>query len=292
MILLYWILLKALLLPGNEVKQDITFLSNVKVKMDYTHKGVIGAYITYEISISELKAKVQNDSIVNTANILVQTQLLAGNSGIMTNHGYNRIQDENGCLLLRNNNKGMDFIVKDKKKGETFIPYAAMDLSEGKHVLDLTIKIKASGAFPQVYTQTIYQKGLVIQKPMTYTAIFDIDYVEVNELTPKNKQWDVGWFSTFKPDVSIQIMMANTIVWFDYLRDTYVYAQGPKSRNIKFTISKNDQIRFLVEDQDLIMHDFIGEQLLPFNSKDLGKTQTIKNQFDSVKDCSARYRIE
>lgn len=292
MILLYWLLFNSFLLSGYEDKLDDTFLSNVKVKMDYIHKGVIGAYITYDISIRGLKDKVQNDSLVNSANILIQTQLLVGSSGIMTNLGYNRIQDENGCLLIRNYSKGMDFIVKDKKKGETFIPYAAMDLSEGKHTLDMTIKIKASGAFSDVYTQTIYKKGLVIQKPTTYTAIFDIDYVEVHELTPKNKHWDVGWFNTFKPDVSIQIMMANTIVWYDYLRDTYVYAQGPKSRNIKFTISKNDQIRFLVEDQDLIINDFIGEQLLPFNSKDLGKTQAIKNQFDSVKDCSARYRIE
>lgn len=287
-----WLFLSNFLMLQQPAKEKLNFISNVKVETDSVYMGVIGMYISYELSLKELKLKQKNDSIVKTSQIIVKAVLTHSENKIKSNPGYGEISDHDGFLTPQVLQSGMNFFHSDTERKYIFIPYAAMSINTPNPILNIALEVSCKGKYSNEYEQIIGLKSVTIRKPPVYKATLDIDYIKVSERTPKNTLWDTDLPNNSAPDVSVKVYLATTLIWSDLIDDTYYYSRGTESKSITFYISQYDQIRFLVEDIDLTNHDFIGEQILYFNFKRLGKPLRLNRRYNSVTDCAATYKIE
>lgn len=292
MMLFFWLMVNSIFLPDPKTQKEIAFISNVKVNQDYTYQGAIGVYITYEMSTKALRDAIKNDSLFKKTKILLSASITSGNKPIQTHPGYDIVTNQRGFLEVHNTHSDMPFLNTERSNSFLFIPYAAMRLKTGKHPLELAINIEATGPYPLTYCQALTLRPFTIQKPSVYQVTVDIEFIEVNKLNAKNKVWDFGLASKIPPDITTRIFVANTWVWGDHIDNTYYYTRGPRSKNIKFYISKNDEARLHIEDRDLVIHDFIGEQIIPFKIRDLNQTLHLEPKFDSVIDSDVSYKIE
>lgn len=118
------------------------------------------------------------------------------------------------------------------------------------------------------------KKDISFKKPPTKLFTLNIDYIEVNPHNAKGHVWDHAMFNSDAPDVGVNILTGNTTVWKSSVNDTYMFAVGPNSKNITFTISENDKVTVLVQDIDVMFHDFIARWNFTTNDKKLNTLYT------------------
>lgn len=271
----------------------VNYISNFRVTQNHNYKGVQGILVEYDISFKDLLIKLENnDSLLSKAEFYFNTILSVNGTRIKPALGYSIMKNNKGNFqhVKRYNN----FYFKESVplKEDFFIPYAALDIDSGKHNISILSTLNGKDPLDNVYQQSIVTKNILIDKPKQKLVTFNIDYVEVEMLNPKNESWDFNIYNNAKPDVKVTFYVANTLIWTDNVKDSYIYAKGPKSKNIIFKISEGDKIRFRVEDIDVLFHDFIGELVISTPIANELKEHTLSKKFGSVKDCSATWKIE
>ena len=272
--------------------ESIIFIRNAKTLPNINNKGVYGIDFNYEIDFKALEDKISNDSIMDLSKFTLNITFSENGSKIKPALGYQKLKNKNGNLTLIKKYDSFDFGSNYPIKESLFIPLAAFNLSEGEHTINVLVGLNGTDALGNKYQQVIIEKNIVLKKKPTHKITFNIDYLEVNKLMSNGQTLDAGFYNTLAPDVSVKIMLANTIIWKEAVRDDYIFAKGPKSKNIQFLVSTDDEIRFLVEDEDIVFNDFIGELKIPVYDTQIGKQFTLNKQFNAVIDCVASYKVE
>ncbi|HUM51850.1 MAG TPA: hypothetical protein PK431_08540 [Chitinophagales bacterium] len=265
----------------------------VGVETDYISEGVKGIKLTYRYNFLPLEEQNHNDTILSKASFSISAILYENNNAIEPALGYKSIANENGDAAF-----GFDFLSNEMqaskfdKKKSLFIPYAALKLSEGNHVISIKTLFSGTDGTGIKHEQKLLNENVNFSKPKTNTFTLNIDYIEVTEKNAKGNVWDIAFFRTDAPDVGVNVLVGNISVWKKNVNDTYMFAVGPNSKNITFTISENDRVELLIQDIDVLFHDFIAR--LAFETKKI-KTNQIYNyntESGNVKSCSLNFKID
>ncbi|MBK7139990.1 MAG: hypothetical protein IPH74_13675 [Bacteroidetes bacterium] len=71
-----------------------------------------------------------------------------------------------------------------------------------------------------------------------------------------------------------------------------MFAVGPNSKNINFTISENDKVALLIQDIDIMIHDFVAKWFFSTSNKKDGLFSTYNTAKGNIKSCSLNFKIE
>lgn len=264
----------------------------VNVETDYTSDGVRGINITYRYNFLPLEEENHNDTILSKASFSISAILYENNKAIEPALGYQSTANANGDAAF-----GFDFLSNEMqaskfdKKKSLFIPYAALNLSQGNHTISIKTLFSGTDGTGIKHEQKLLNENVNFTKPKTNTFTLNIDYIESTEKNAKGNVWDIAFFRTDAPDVGVNVLVGKISVWKKNVNDTYMFAVGPNSKNITFTISENDRVELLIQDIDLIFHDFIGQ--LNFDTKKLKTNQVYiyDTPKGNIKSCSLNYKI-
>lgn len=287
----------AFIVTQNSLKaqENLHIIQSIDVKTDYTYEGVQGVNVIYKYSFFPIEEKYHKniDSILQDADFLLQTKLLIDNKSITIASGYktigntkNELEDEYS-FFAREMYRGTS-----NKKIERFIPYAALNLSEGKHIISAKGLFSGKDKLGAKYAETVQKDNIEINKPKTHVFTLNIDYIEVNETNAKGNAWDIALFRPDAPDVDANVLIGNTSVWENHVNDTYMFAMGPKSKNISFVISDKDRVTILVQDLDVFFHDFIAKWIFETKDKKAGELNTYEKAGGNIKSCSLSYKVD
>lgn len=271
---------------------SVDYISNVKINKDIVVEGALGIGIDYTIDFSAFRKSIGNDSILDLSNFIFNVTFSENKIKIKPSFGYDKNKSKAGSLQYTKKYGSFEFSTTQPIKESIFIPYAAFNLSEGLHNINVLIGLNGAVVNGNSYNQTVIVKDIAINTPKRLTTTINIDYIEVNEIDKNNKFWDLGYFGKAAPDVSVMLKLGSFLVWRDGVNDTHVYAKGPRSKNIQFSVGANDILTLLVVDDDVMLSDFIGKTTVSVKATELGKTFNFPTKFESVKDCAATYKIE
>jgi hypothetical protein len=272
---------------------NIKIIGSVDVETDYTSNGVKGINITYRYNFLQLEEENHNDTILSKASFAVSAVLYENNQPLEPALGYQSVANANGDAEF-----GFDFLSNEMqaskfdKKKSLFIPYAALKLSQGNHIISVKSIFSGTDGTGNKHEQKLIDENISFKKPKTNTFTLNIDYIEATEKNAKGNVWDVAFFRTDAPDVGVTVLVGDISVWKKNVNDTYMFAVGPNSRNIVFTISENDRVELLIQDIDVLFHDFIAR--LAFDTKKLKTNQvySYNKASGNVKSCSLNFKID
>lgn len=271
---------------------DVKIISYISVETDYEKDGAKGINISYKYNFLSLEEYDHNDTILKNCTFQLKTTLLSNNEPVEPAIGYMANTNNNGDLEYSISLTGKDIeATKFDQQTTQFIPYAAMNLKEGEN--NITIQAEMSGKDATGYLhQDIKEKlGITFNKPPTKLFTMNIDYIEVNVQNTNGNAWDYAYFKTDAPDVSVTILVGNTSVYKANVNDTYMFAVGPNSKNITFTISEKDKVGVLIQDIDVLFHDFIAKWNFTTHDKKDGQLYTYDKAKGNIKSCSLNFKI-
>lgn len=272
---------------------QLDIIQGIEIEPNYIDDGVHGMKITYRYNFLSLEEEHHNDTLLQNCTFTIKTKISENGKNIGTAKGFKSVTNQNGDLEFTIQLIGSEIQAsKYDKLAVQFIPFAALNLVEGEHNLAVKAEISGKDATGFLHNQKIEKSGIVINKPITKTFTMNIDYLEVNTLNSIGQAWDYGIFKTDAPDVGINIMVGNVSVWKSNVNDTYMFAVGPNSKNISFTISKNDKVIFLVQDIDVMFNDFIAKWSFSANDKKIGSNYNYNKAKGNVKSCNLSFRID
>lgn len=272
---------------------QLDIIQGIEIEPNYIDDGVHGMKITYRYNFLSLEEEHHNDTLLQNCTFTIKTKISENGKNIGTAKGFKSVTNQNGDLEFTIQLIGSEIQAsKYDKLAVQFIPFAALNLMEGEHNLAVKAEISGKDATGFLHNQKIEKNGIVINKPITKTFTMNIDYLEVNTLNSIGQAWDYGIFKTDAPDVGINIMVGNVSVWKSNVNDTYMFAVGPNSKNISFTISKNDKVIFLVQDIDVMFNDFIAKWSFSTNDKKIGSNYNYNKAKGNVKSCNLSFRID
>ena len=291
--LLYMLFTGALLMQAQHTKPVLKYINAITTETNYKQAGVVGIKITYKYNFLPLEELTHNDSILRDATFNIATKIYENNKALEPATGYQLSADLNGDIIYNLSLYSSDVkaSVSDKQKS-IFIPYAALKLSEGTHTITVIAELTGTDGTGAKHHQKVEKAATTFNKPATQTATFNIDYIEVNTLNAKGKAWDYSIFRTDAPDVGVILNLANTIVWKNHVNDTYMFAVGPKSQNIIFTISKGDIITLDVNDIDVMFHDYVANLTFSTKDKKPGQLYAYDTAKGNIKACKMTFKID
>lgn len=270
----------------------IEYIKNFKITPDYSFKGAQGIYIEYTVDFNQLRKEINNDSILSMTKFYFNTTLSINGTKIKPALGYNYMKNSNGNYQYIKKYDDFEFDNSSAIKESYFIPYSAIGVDSGVNKINILSSLSGTDGYGKEYLQNLIYKDILIHKPKQNKVVFNIDYVEVETLNTKKQSWDYNIYNNDKPDVSVSFYIGNTLIWTDNVKDSYIYAKGPKSKNITFNVSENDKIRLRVEDIDVVFNDYIAELIIPTPKITTAKSFVVSNKFGSVKDCAITWKIE
>ncbi|MFN8282122.1 MAG: hypothetical protein U0U67_02855 [Chitinophagales bacterium] len=269
----------------------VKILSYIDVDTDYEFEGVKGINITYKYNFLSLEEDQHNDTILDNCTFYLKTKLYVNGAAVKSELGYNAYKNSNGELEYSITLTGRDIQAsKFDRKATQFIPYAAMQINEGEYAITINTEMTGNDATGQSHTDK-KEKPVTFKKPATKIVTMNIDYIEVNTLNAKNQAWDYALFKTDAPDVGVDIKVGNSTTWKSHVNDTYMFAVGPNSKNIQFTISEKDKFAVLVQDIDVLFHDFVANLIFTTKDKKDGQVYTYDKASGNIKTCSLNFKI-
>lgn len=279
-------------LKGLAQSDEVKILSTIAVEKDYYVEEAKGLNIACKYNFLSLEEQHHDDTILIGATFYVTTRILENGVEISPAKGYASLIGESGTLMFSIPLTG-DKIEASKfsKSLEQFIPYASLAIPEGKHTLQVSVSISGKDATGKVWEDKRLTDEITIIKPPIKLVNFNIDYIEVNPLNAKGNAWDYSVFKTDAPDVDVSIMIGSVVVWKSHVNDTYLFSVGPYSRNISFTISQGDKVGVLIQDMDVMYHDFVAKWLFATNNKSDGVEYTYDKSKGNIKSCNLKFSI-
>lgn len=271
---------------------ETKIISNLGVLPDFTFEGAKGINLTFQYNFHPIYEQTHNDTILQDCTFTLKVKLVAENKTIGAAKGYQFVENSQNELEYTITLSGTDLqATKVNKKTNQFIPYAALQLPEGVHAIKVQTSLNGKDVLGNEYHQNFEKNSITITKPATQLFTMNIDHIEVKPFTSNGQAWDYAFFKTDAPDVGVNIMVGNTTVYKKNVNDSYMFAAGPDSRNIVFTISKNDKVVVKIQDIDVLFHDFVAKWVFSTN-KMPGVTYTYKKPTGNVKSCLLTFRYE
>lgn len=283
----------SILLSTNIIASNLDIIKSVSVETDYEYQGVKGINITYKYNFLPLIEENNNDTLLARSSFKINTQLYLNNIAIEPAIGY---QEQIGTY------ENLEFNLflfstdisptKNDKSMAQFIPYAALKLNEGNQTINIKAEITGKDATGFFHHQKVEKNDVTFNKPKTKTFTLNIDYIEVNLNNSKGQAWDYSFFKTDAPDIQASVLVGNISVWKKNVNDTYMFAVGPYSKNINFVISENDKVAILIQDIDIIFHDYIAKWNFTTSDKKSGILYTYNKAKGNIKSCNLNFRID
>ncbi|MBK9329735.1 MAG: hypothetical protein IPM95_10585 [Sphingobacteriales bacterium] len=272
--------------------QEFKILSTISVETDYEYGGVKGFNITYKYNFLSLEEFAHNDTLLRGCEFKLTTQLLANNEKVKPAQGYKSVTNSSGVLEYTIKLKGREIQPSyfDKKVTQ-FIPYAALNLTEGENTVTVQAEMSGKDADGHLHQHKKEKKDISFKKPPTKLFTLNIDYIEVNPHNAKGHVWDYAMFNSDAPDVGVNVLVGNTSVFRSNVNDSHMFAAGPNSKNISFMISAKDKISVLIQDIDVLFHDLIAKWEIATRYKKDGQVYTYDNTNANIKSCSVNYKI-
>ena len=278
---------------SNIYASNPTIISSINVETDYEFEGAKGIYITYKYSFLSVVEESHNDTILKDCTFKILTKLQVGNTIITPLAEFKTIKNNDGELETINVLSSNDITpTKYSKTISKFIPYAALNLVQGEHTINVLTELTGKDATEKDINQKLEKKDITFTKPLTKKFFLDIDYIEVNTLTSGGNAWDYAIFKTDAPDVGVDVKLGGVSLFATNVNDTYMFSVGPKSRNIQFDISENDNITILVQDIDVFFHDFIAKWNLSTKNKKAGVLYNHSKAGKNIKACNLDFKFE
>jgi hypothetical protein len=272
---------------------NLDIIGNVSVETNYYYEGAKGIRVTYRYNFLSLEEEHHDDTLLNNCIFYIKTTLSENGNFVEPANGYGSVTNSSGDLEFIITLQGRQTQAsKFDKDVSQFIPYAAMQLSEGSHTIVVHAEISGTDATGFLHQQKVEEKDIIFKKPATKLFTMNIDFVEVQTLNSNGQAWDYAIFKTDAPDVGINILVGNTSVWKCNVNDTYMFAVGPNSKNINFTISENDKVALLIQDIDIMIHDFVAKWFFSTSNKKDGLFSTYNTAKGNIKSCSLNFKIE
>ncbi len=271
---------------------ETKIISNIGVLPDFTFEGAKGINLTFQYNFLPIYEQTHNDTILQDCTFKLKVKLESNNAKIGAAKGYQLMENSQNELEYIITLSGTDLQGSTvNKKTNQFIPFAAMQLPEGTHVINVQTTLSGKDVLGNEYQQKFEKNSISIAKPATQLFTMNIDHIEVKPFTSSGQAWDYAFLKTDAPDVGVNIMVGNTSVYKKNVNDSYMFAAGPDSRNITFAISKNDKVVVKIQDIDVLFHDFVAKWVFSTN-KMPGVTYTYKKPTGNVKSCLLTFKYE
>lgn len=273
--------------------ENLKIVSTIEVETDYMYEGAQGINISYKYSFLPLEEQNHNDTILKNASFGINTLFFEDGNVIEPAKGYQSLLNEDGAISVNFTFFGSELDPsKFYKLKSIFIPYAALNLQEGKHIISVRGMFSGTDGAGVKHQQTIQKDNITFNKPKTNVFTLNIDYVEANILNSEGKAWDYALFRTDAPDVGINVLVGKTSVWSSHVNDTYMFSVGPNSKNISFLISEKDNVNILVQDIDIMFHDFIAKWVFTTSDKKPGTLYSYNKAKGNIKSCNLTFKVD
>lgn len=282
-----------LMVFNNVFSSNLDIISSVTIETDAESEGAKGINVIYKYNFLPLEEESHNDTLLNGSIFKIKTNIYQNNVPVEPANGYASVTNSNGDIEFTLTLMGADIDAsKLDKKITQFIPYAALKINQGNNTIQIKTEISGKDATGFLHQQKLEKSSIQFNKPITKTFTMNIDYVELNTLNAKGKAWDYSVFRTDAPDVGVNLLVGNTSVWKSHVNDTYMFAVGPNSKNISFSISENDKIVVLIQDIDIMFDDFAAKLLFSTSDKKTGVFYTYNKSKGNIKSCSLNFKID
>lgn len=276
----------------NIYANELKIISNISVETDYEKDGAKGINISYKYNFLSLVEYDHNDTILKDCTFQLKTKLLSNNEPIEPATGYRANTNNNGDLEFSISLTGKDIeATKFDQKVTQFIPYASMKLKDGENNITIQAEMSGKDATGHLHNDIKEKSDVTFKKPITKTFTINIDYIEVQPITTDGQAWDYAFFKTDAPDVGVTVLVGNTTVYKINVNDTYMFAAGPNAKNITFTISEKDRVGVLIQDIDVLFHDFIAKWNFTTHDKKDGILYTYDKAKGNIKSCNLNFKI-
>lgn len=272
---------------------NLKIINSISVEKDVEYQGAKGISITYRYNFLPIEEENHNDTILKGAVFHLKTYVLENSSFVEPANGYASVKNTNDDIEFDLTLMGSEITPsKFDKKITQFIPYASLNLVSGNHNIQIKAVLEGKDATGFFHQQEMEKPYIQFTKPATKLFTLNIDYIELNTLNSKGHAWDYALFRTDAPDVGVTILVGNTEVWKSHVNDTYMFAVGPNSKNINFTISENDNVIILVQDIDVMFHDFVARLVFETKNKKINQIYTYNKTSGNIKSCNLNFKIE
>lgn len=290
-LLLSILLLAAGLPPVYAQIVNCTFIKNIVIKKDVYYEGAHGIEIDYTYNFDSLKTALHNDSLMDASLFTFTIGFASPAGNLKTTRQYKSLRNKNNEAEYSYVFRTKDFGFKDVMV--CFVPYAALDIPEGKNTLLLSFSLNGKDGNGKSYEQYFPKQTVEINKKKQRQMTFNIDYVEVDKTDFKGEVWDFSPFGyNTQPDVATTFTVGNVLLWKMSVENTTVFAVGPKSKNIIFKISEGDEVDIKITDVDMVFDDFIGEYKIKPSAADMGMLHTIDKPTGKVIGCNMNWKAE
>ncbi|MFN8284614.1 MAG: hypothetical protein U0U67_15435 [Chitinophagales bacterium] len=257
--------------------KQLTLFRDIEIRTDVNYEASNGIEISYEYNNNENEGQYSyiNDQFYKES-YYVYVTLFENNKPIKAIPNYKDITNEYGNIRIIE--PISRFYPRDKLK-PTFIPYAALKLSEGKHVITAKFEVICQKSEANKFHQKIEKQNINFNKPATQTVSLGIEYIVVGNKYFKDGFWDLDKPS---PDIEVLVFSGNTLIWNKKSYDNYTFTNSSSTKNISYTISKGDAINIHLVDLDILFNDYIGEIFVKLSDDDIGKVHTANKYDDAV----------
>jgi hypothetical protein len=272
---------------------DAKYITAVTVEKNDTEFGVQGLKIMYSYNFSPLGKQATIDSISKTTSFKIKTTIFIKDEAVNPGYGYSKFRNARNGFEIISRLSGIDIRnTKTSQQVTVFIPYAALKLPA---LTSYTATVKAA-LFSTVdiadkQVQLIEQGNITFYKPETLLATIHVDSIEVNTLDGKGRAWDYSFFGKDYPDIGVSIYLANNLLWDKHTNNNFLFVLNPNEKTYAFSISKNDKIIILIQDRDLLIHDFIDQFNCGTADKVKGQWYYLIPNSKNIKYCKISYSI-
>jgi hypothetical protein len=272
---------------------DAKFITAVTVQKTDTKADVQGLKISYTYSFSPLGKQATIDSILKTTSFKIKTRIFIKEEAVNPGYGYSKLSNVRNDFEITSRLSGLDISnAKTGKQLTVFIPYAALKLPA---LASYTATVKAA-FFSTVditdkQVQLFEQGNITFYKPETLVATVYIDSIEVNTLDAKGRAWDYSFFGKDYPDIGVTILLADNILWDKHRNNNFLFVLKPNEKSYAFSISKNDKITILIQDRDLLIHDFIDQFECATADKIKAQWYPLIPNNNTLKNCKIQYSV-
>ncbi|AEA45310.1 hypothetical protein [Fluviicola taffensis] len=236
-------------------------IQNVQVQHDVVENGVKGIKVTTNIDLKPFQKKYNTDSLLNialkTAKLSVTLTMLKDSSSVKSAYGYSFLMGKKECIEIKKQ-ISLGTIEIDNSDCISFIPYAALKLTEGQQTISIQADLSGKDGFNATYKQRAFSTPVSFVKPATRLFELSLDSIQVKSFNAQGQAWDHSLFGADAPDLDFSIKMGNMEVGNIHKGNSYFISFPQKPRVFQFLVSENDEITVFLTDMDDVFHDQIA----------------------------------
>ncbi len=270
-----------------------TFIKGLSVEKDIMYEGAHGLRISYDFDFTKLNTTLQQDSLIKKSNFELVISLLLGDQPIKSTKNFKLLDNDKEEISIK---KLLNSNIKTSLKGKEvlFVPYSALLLPVGQNTISCSLELEGHDGMGGKYNQKIKKNNIVISKKEQYLMTINIESLVADSLDFYGQFWDGGVFcrKCVAPDINVYIKLGQVILWDDWSKDSYRYFGDEKSRNITFYISKGDEVAFVVMDNDLLFHDYMGSIAIAPKEAELHHFISSPPSFGRINQCSLQWKTD